>query len=128
MSKPPAEPHRVLPVAAGLQRGLDPARAVRGVPGRGGDEAAEQLLAARRLARHRGGGARAVVVLPAEIQESMFSTSWMNSPTYFASLSVNIGSGWIRALEIQGGKSARDKAYMLTSISSLGHSQNSIKT
>ena len=51
MSKPPVKPHRVLPVAAGFQRGFDPARAVRGVPGRGGDEAAEQLLAARRPTR-----------------------------------------------------------------------------
>ena len=68
MSKPPAEPYRVLPVAAGLQRGLDSARAVRGVPGRGGDEAAEQLLAARRPARRRGGGARAVIVVPADMR------------------------------------------------------------
>ena len=83
MSKPPAEPHRVLPVAAGLQRGFDPARAVRGVPGRGGDEAAEQLLAARRPARRRGGGARAVIVVPAGKYENMLSKSWMVPLTYF---------------------------------------------
>ena len=83
MSKPPAKPYRVLPVAAGLQRGFDSARALRGVPGRGGDEAAEQLLAARRPARRRGGGPRAVIVVPAEIHESMLSKSWMVPRTYF---------------------------------------------
>ena len=65
MSEPPVKPNRVLPVAAGFQRGFDSARAMRRISGRGGDKAAEQLLAARLLARRRGGGAPAVIVVPA---------------------------------------------------------------
>ena len=81
--KQPAEPYRVVPVAAaaaGLQGCLDPVRAVRRVARVGGDEAAEHLLAARRLARRKGGGAPAVIVAPA-------------MSTYY------LGDGWDKQLQ-----------------------------
>ena len=61
----PGVPYRVVPVAARVEDGLDSRGAVRGVSRLGGDEAAEHLLAAGRLAPSQVRGATAEVIPPA---------------------------------------------------------------